>query len=198
MLAQITMKKIFILSFIIFLFFPIAYAEKPSEIKNETSTWKIYSNHKYGYEIKYPTSLELRLTGHPDERDGKEFTIACPNLSLSSEINISIHPGKSIDEIASIYFCPSIEAKTLFERVEKINEVSENKVELNNISVNQRQGVVLTLQKTQINSFEIYLDGVRFSYMQMHGFLDDSLAKKIIATFQFINDNKLKKEGLTT
>lgn len=42
----------------------------------DTATWAVYTNSRYGYEIRYPADFEVRPTGGEGRRDGGTIRIA--------------------------------------------------------------------------------------------------------------------------
>lgn len=82
-------------------FAPCSGGKDATPTPDPTANWKIYKNEKYGFEVKYPPSLNVHEYGAPPQDSESEFWLILnkqPTLAKGKEITI-YYPWKDLSYI---------------------------------------------------------------------------------------------------
>ena len=148
--------------------------------------WQVYKNDKYKYEVHYPGSCQVIITGPEKERDGRKVRIAVKNTARMHGIDIEIHPRMSLDRLMS-----QIKAHELskLERgpvtmTTKLHKITWQKTRINGVPAVKMQARFT--ENSELFMTSIVMDRVVFTaHLWRDAGLDEKGAEQIISTFKW-------------
>lgn len=157
-------------------------------IEKNTLLWKIYQNEKYGYEIKYPIALSLKLTGLESERDGSSFYIAFREVAVSHGLSVGIYPEKTLQQLVQEWKVPELQEMDKELIVDIPDTAGKRTRKWVRTVINDKQAIKMVdnLQSgvLQATSMMVLVDGLQFHFFAAGSF-NQKIAEKIISTFKF-------------
>jgi len=158
--------------------------------------WQIYNNDKYKYEIQYPDTYEVIITGPEKERDGRGFRIAVKNITRMHGIDIEIHPKLSLDQIMSKMKAPKlseIEAGDVI-TTSKLHKITWQKAMVNGMTAVKMQARFAENDELFLTS--LIMDQVVFTaYLLPDVGLDEPFVARIISTFKWETETHNKPDA---
>jgi TolB protein len=129
--------------------------------------WTTYRNAEYRYEVSYPDSLELHLTGPEGARDGRSYVIVKPYISAVHGLSFGMKD--EVPEEAESFSC---ESRDLVEERQALN-------------VNGLEGTRIEC-RWRVNddlAFLVFDFAEAQFFYHVHPLLDAQLAEEIVSTF---------------
>lgn len=148
--------------------------------------WQTYANDKYKYEVQYPDSYELIVTGPKNDRDGKTVRIALKEITRLHGIDIEIHPGMSLEQIMSKIKAPrpdEIESGNVTIDT-KLHKITWRKTTTKNVPAVQMQA--RSAENGHLLLTSLIMDRVVITaHLWPEGGLDEEFVERIISTFKW-------------
>ena len=161
------------------------------KIKEDISTWETYRNKKYGYEIQYPKSLKIWLTGLESERDGKRFKIVYEHVSMLHGFWAEVNPNKTLHQLAMKHKAPDLETLSKDSRERSYSdEYGQYIQKWSKVTINGQDAIKGEYYRNQKDSQQLLhmtfiLDGAIFKFIGAFGDFDALMAEEIVVSFKF-------------
>ena len=158
--------------------------------------WRIFKNDKYKYEIHYPGSCKVIITGPEKERDGRTVRIGMENTARMHGIDIEIHPGMSLERLMSQIKAPEL---SKLERgpvatITKLHKFTWQKTRINGVAAVKMQARFT--ENGELFMTSVVIDRVVFTaHLWRDGGLDEKAAEQIISTFKWWNGSHNKPDA---
>jgi hypothetical protein len=146
------------------------------ETEKSPAAWQVYSNSKYGYELRFPKGFEVRPTGPEGRRDGATIRVARKEHATPIPVlDITVHP-----KTAHAGF-PRLPAEL------KDFTVTVNEIHLGGKPA--KEAIYRWTSNGEIAFSEVYLDGIVFHVAAAPGTMDMHKTEwwEIISSFRLID-----------
>ena len=147
--------------------------------------WNTYKNDKYQYQVQYPASCEVRITGPNNARDGRTIIIVVKGMTRVHGVNIEIFPELSLEQVMS-----KLKAPPLNELIHGAVTISTelHKITWQKTMINEATAVRMEArfnENDQLFVIAVIMDHVAFSAVLLpDAGLDNQLAERIISSFK--------------
>jgi len=151
--------------------------------------WQTYRNDKYNYEVRYPASYEMIITGAEEERDGRTIRIALKGDTRMNGIDINIHPGMALEQIMSEIKAPELSALEPgpVDITTKLHRLTWQKDRIHDMPAIRM--LARSAENGELFMISLVINQVVFiAHLLPDRGLDEKVAEQIILTFNLLNE----------